>query len=220
MAMKLYSFWRSLATFRVRIALNVKGIAPEVLYVDLMKGVQRSPEYREINPQMLIPTLIDGDGPPIQESLAIIEYLDEIMPTPPLLPPDPRGKARVRGLAMMVACEAHPLIVPRVREFLEHEFGLPEAARLKWLRHWTNEGLQALEAHLSRSTATGRFCHGDAPTMADLCLVSHAAAAEYFQCEVAPFPTVARIVDACLAIEAFARAHPLAQPDAPKQGTH
>jgi maleylacetoacetate isomerase/maleylpyruvate isomerase len=165
---------------------------------------------------MLIPTLVDGDGPPIHQSLAIIEYLDEIIPQPPLLPADTRGKARVRGLAMMVACDAHPLIVPRVREFLEHELGLPEETRMKWLRHWVNEGLKALEAQLSRSSATGRFCHGDAPTVADLCLVSHVTAAQYFECDVAPFPTVARIVETCVALEAFARAHPLQQPGAPK----
>ena len=218
--MKLFSFWRSLATFRVRIALNLKGIEPEVIQVDLLKGVQRTQAYRDVNPQMLLPALVDGEGPVLHQSLAIIEYLDETHPPPPLLPADPRGRARVRALAMMVACDAHPFIVPRVRKFLEHDLGLDESQLLKWLRHWINEGLDALETHLSRGAETGRFCHGGAPTMADLCLVSHATAAQYYDCEIAPFPTVSRIVDTCLAIDAFSRAHPLKQPDAPKSGVH
>jgi maleylacetoacetate isomerase len=218
--MKLFSFWRSLATFRVRIALNLKGIEPEVVQVDLLKGVQRGQAYREVNPQMLLPALVDGDGPALHQSLAIIEYLDETHPQPRLLPADPRGRARVRALAMIVACDAHPFIVPRVRNFLEHELGLDEARRLQWLRHWINEGLAALETQLARSGDTGRFCHGDAPTVADLCLVSHATGARYYDCDVVPFPTVSRIVDRCMAIDAFARAHPLKQPDAPKSGMH
>jgi maleylacetoacetate isomerase len=218
--MKLFSFWRSLATFRVRIALNLKGIEPEAIQVDLMKGAQREEAYREVNPQMLLPALVDGEGPALHQSLAIVEYLDETHPQPRLLPADPRGRARVRALAMMVACEAHPFIVPRVRNFLEHELGLDEAQRTKWLRHWINEALAALETHLARSGDTGSFCHGDAPTLADLCLVSHAVGGQYYDCDVAPFPTVSRIVDRCMAIDAFARAHPLKQPDAPKSGAH
>src|SRR5690348_3914331 len=125
--MKLFSFWRSLATYRVRIALNLKNIEPEIVEIDLLKGVQRAPAYRGVNPQMLIPALVDGDGPVLHESLAIIEYLDETHPQPRLLPADPRGRARVRALAMMVACDAHPFIVPRVHNFLERELGLDEA---------------------------------------------------------------------------------------------
>ena len=218
--MKLFSFWRSLATYRVRIALNLKGIAPEVVEIDLLKGAQRTQAYRDVNPQMLIPALVDGEGPVLHQSLAIVEYLDETHPQPRLLPADPRGRARVRALAMMVACDAHPFIVPRVRNFLEHELGLDEAQRLKWLRHWIDEGLSALEAHLARSPQTGRFCHGEAPTLADLCLASHAAGAQYYDCALSPFPTVSRIVDACMAIDAFARAHPLAQPGAPQSTAH
>jgi maleylacetoacetate isomerase len=218
--MKLFSFWRSLATFRVRIALNLKGLEPEVIQVDLLKGAQRTQAYRDVNPQMLLPALVDGEGPALHQSLAIIEYLDETHPQPRLLPADPRGRARVRALAMMVACDMHPFIVPRVRNFLEHELKLDEAQRLKWLRHWINEGLGALETHLARSGETGGFCHGDAPTLADLCLVSHAAGAQYYDCDVAPFPTVSRIVERCMAIDAFSRAHPLMQPDAPKSGAH
>ncbi|HVY57095.1 MAG TPA: maleylacetoacetate isomerase [Xanthobacteraceae bacterium] len=213
--MKLFSFWRSLATFRVRIALNLKGIAPEVVEIDLMQGRQREEAYRRVNPQMVIPALVDGDGPVLFESLAIIEYLDETHPTPPLLPREPRARARVRGLAQIVACDAHPLVVPRVREFLEHEFRLDEPQRMAWCRHWIVEALRVLESHLANEPETGRFCHGDQVTMADLCLVSHAVGAKLFKVDLAPYPTVSRITDTCLAIDAFARAHPLRQPGAP-----
>ncbi len=213
--MKLYSFWRSLATFRVRIALNIKGIRPdEIVDIDLMKGRQREAAFRAVNPQMLIPALVEDDGTVFFQSLAIIEYLDQIHPDPPLLPPDPRGRARVRGLAQIVACDAHPLLVPRVRDYLEHQFKLDEPSRMAWCRHWIAEALAALETHL-KGKETGRYCHGDAISIADICLVSHAAGAKFFGVDLAPFPAVARIVDTCLAIDAFARAHPLRQPGAP-----
>jgi maleylacetoacetate isomerase len=212
---KLFSFWRSLATYRVRIALNLKGLVPdEVIDVNLLEGAQRDAAFRAVNPMMALPALVDGDGPILFESLAIIEYLDETHPEPPLLPRDPRGRARVRGLAQIVACDSHPLIVPRVREYLEHEFKLDEAARLKWCRHWHTAALTALEAHLE-SGATGRYCHGDTITLADICLASQAAGAKFFNVDTAPFPNFARIATALSAIEAFARAHPLQQPGAP-----
>jgi maleylacetoacetate isomerase len=145
--MKLFSFWRSLATYRVRIALNLKGLVPdEVVDVNLMKGAQREAAYRAVNTMMALPALIDGEGPILFESLAIIEYLDETHPNPPLLPRDARGRARVRGLAQIVACDSHPLIVPRVREYLEHEFKLDEPTRIKWCQHWHTAALIALEA--------------------------------------------------------------------------
>jgi len=213
--MKLFSFWRSLATYRVRIALNLKGIKPdEVIDVNLIKGQQREAAYRAVNPMMAIPALIDGDGPAMFESLAIIEYLDEIHPDPPLLPADARGRARVRGLAQIVACDSHPLVVPRVREYLEHELKLDEPTRMKWCRHWIVQALTGLEANL-KSKETGRYCHGDAITIADICLVSQAAGAKFFQADIAAFPTAAAIVERCQGIEAFARAHPLKQPGAP-----
>lgn len=218
--MKLYSFWRSLATFRVRIALNLKGLAPEVVNVDLMTGEQREGEFRALNPQMLIPALIDDHGRALFQSLAILEYLDEIRPNPPLLPRGARERARVRALAQIVACDAHPLIVPRVRNFLERELKLDEPTRLKWIRHWIGEALAALETHLSRDQQTGRYCHGDSVTIADICLVSHAVGAKLFGMDLAPYPTVARIVEACLEEDAFARAHPLRQPGAPASSTH
>jgi maleylacetoacetate isomerase len=213
--MKLFSFWRSLATYRVRIALNLKGVQPdEVIDVNLMKGEQRKPEFRAVNPMMAIPALVDGAGPALFESLAIIEYLDETHPQPPLLPKDARGRARVRGLAQVIACDSHPLLVPRIREYLEHQLKLDEPTRMTWCRHWITEALTAMEAHL-QDKATGRYCHGDAVTVADICLVSQAAGAKFFQVDTAPYPTVNRIVDACQAIDAFARAHPLKQPGAP-----
>src|SRR2546426_1056650 len=150
--MKLFSFWRSLATFRVRIALNLKGLTPEeVIDVDLMKGRQRDAKYRAVNPQMLLPALVDGDGPVLFQSLAIMEYLDETHPQPPLLPKDPRARARARGLAQIVACDSHPLLVPRIREYLEHELKLDEPTRLKWIHNWIGAALYALETNLAGS---------------------------------------------------------------------
>jgi maleylacetoacetate isomerase len=217
LAVKLFSFWRSLATFRVRIALNLKGLAPdEVIDIDLIKGRQREDAFRRVNPQMLIPALVDGEGPALFQSLAIIEYLDETHPQPPLLPSDPRARARVRGLAQIVACDSHPLVVPRVREYLEHELGLDERTRLKWIHNWIAAALEALETHLSGSNETGRYCQGDAVSIADICLVSQATGATLFQYDLARFPTVRRIVDTCMQNDAFARAHPLKQPGAPR----
>ena len=214
-SVKLFSFWRSLASFRVRIALGLKGLSAEVVDVDLIKGRQREGEYRAVNPQMLLPALLDGDGPPLFQSLAIMEYLDETHPQPPLLPKEPRARARVRALAQIVACDSHPLLVPRVRELLEHEFKLNEAQRITWIHHWIGEALKALETNLAGSKDTGRYCHGDAITIADICLVSQAVGAGFFKYDTTAFPTVRRIVDTCLQNEAFARAHPLKQPGAP-----
>jgi maleylacetoacetate isomerase len=212
---KLFSFWRSLATYRVRIALNLKGVVPdEVIQVNLMKSEQREASYRAVNPMMAIPALVDGEGPALFESLAIIEYLDETHPNPPLLPRDPKGRARVRGLSQIVACDSHPLIVPRVREYLQHEFKFDEPSTLTWCRHWHTAALTALEAHL-HDKSTGRYAHGDAVTLADVCLASQAAGAKFFNVDLAPFPIFARIVDELSKIDAFARAHPLKQPGAP-----
>jgi maleylacetoacetate isomerase len=213
--MKLFSFWRSLATYRVRIALNLKGLTPEVIEINLMQGKQREDAFRKINPMMAIPALVDGEGPALFESLAIIEYIDEVHPQPPLLPTDPKARARVRGLAQIVAADSHPLIVPRVREYLSHEFKIDEAGVQKWAQHWHMAALGGLEAHLSTEKDTGTFCQGEHITIADICLASQVAGANFFKVDLAPYPTVARIAANCAKNDAFARAHPLKQPGAP-----
>ena len=214
--MKLFSFWRSLATFRVRIALNLKGIKPdEVIDVNLMQGKQREEAFAKVNPMKALPALILDDGTVLFESLAILEYLDETHPNPPLLPKEPKARARVRGLAQIIACDTHPLIVPRVREYLAHEYKVDEPGVLKWGHHWHVEALKALETNLSMSKDTGRFCQGDQLTIADICLCGQAVGAAYFKADTAQFPTFKRIVDECNKIEAVARAHPLKQPGAP-----
>jgi maleylacetoacetate isomerase/maleylpyruvate isomerase len=220
MTMKLYGFWRSLATYRVRVALALKGVEAEQQYINLLQGVQHGDDYKAVNPQSVVPALVVDAGPPLFQSLAIIEYLEETCPEPPLLPKDARGRARVRGLSMIVACDAHPLIVPRIRNYLEREMHLDEAARNRWLQHWTLKALEALEAHLAKERETGSFCHGDTPTMADICLASQVFAAGYFDTPTTDVPTVKRIFDECMKIDAFDRSQPTKQPDAPRNPTH
>jgi maleylacetoacetate isomerase len=214
--MKFFSFWRSLASFRVRIALNLKNVAAEIVFVDIDANAHRGDEYRQLNPQMALPALVEDDGTTLFQSLAIIEYLDEKYPTPPLLPADALGRARVRALALMVACEGHPLLTPRVRRYLDHELNLRDAQQSAWRRHWTVETLAALEGHLVRDKATGRFSHGDQPTLADICLVGHISAAVTQQIDLSKWPTVKRIFETAMALPEFAKAHPLAQPDTPE----
>jgi len=218
--MKLYGFWRSLATYRVRVALRLKGIDAEEVSINLLQGAQHGADYKAVNPQSVVPALVIDGGPPLVESMAILEYLEETWPQPALLPKDPRGRARVRGLALIVACDAHPLIVPRIRSYLEREMHLDEAARNGWLHHWTLQGLETLEAHLTKERETGRFCHGDAPTFADICLAGQVFAAGYFNVATKSVPTVARIFDECMKIDAFDSSQPLKQPDAPRNPTH
>jgi maleylacetoacetate isomerase len=216
LTMKFFSFWRSLASFRVRIALNLKSLPADVVFVDLDADAHRADEYRRVNPQMALPSLVLDDGTVLFQSLAILEYLEETHPAPPLLPADPRGRARVRGLAQMVACEGHPLLTPRVRRYLDHELNLRDTQQAAWRRHWTVETLAALEGHLARDKDTGRFCHGDTPTFADICLVGHATVAVMQQIDLAPWPTVKRMFETAMALPEFASAHPLAQPDTPE----
>ena len=180
-----------------------------------MKGHQRDPKFRAVNPMMAIPALVDGDGPALFESLAIIEYLDETHPKPPLLPNDPKARARVRGLAQIVACDSHPLIVPRVREYLALNSRSTKPAFMKWAQHWHKAALTALEQHLATEKDTGTYCQGEQITIADICLASQVAGANFFKVDLAPYPTVARIAAACAKNDAFARAHPLKQPGAP-----
>ncbi len=213
--MKLYGFWRSLASYRVRVALHLKGVAFEETPINLLTGAQHSDDYRKVNPQAVIPALIDGNGPPIFQSLAILEYLDEVHPNPSLLPKDARARARVRGLAQIVACDAHPLVVPRIRNYLEKDLALDEPTRNKWLQHWTAKGLAALEANLAGNPATGRYCQGDSVTLADICVASQVVGAAFFNVDTKPYPTAVRIFGECMKIDAFATSHPLKQPGAP-----
>jgi maleylacetoacetate isomerase len=213
--MKLFTYWRSQAAFRVRIALRLKGLAVEKVTLDLIAGDQFAASYQALNPEGVVPTLIDGAGAPLVQSLAILEYLDEKHPDPPLLPTELR--ARARALAQMVAMDAHPFIVPRVRIYLEDELRLDEAARARWVRHWLDAGSRAIEAVLARDPRTGKFCVGDQITVADICLAAHLTSATLFGGrEPSHYPVAGRIYTNCMAIDAFAAEHPLRQPDAPE----
>ena len=169
---KMYGFWRSAASFRVRIALNLKRLAFEEEMIDLDAGEHHTKEYQAVNAQGALPTLVLDNGVKLTQSLAILEYLEEAHPAPPLLPQDPLGRARVRSLALLWAADHHPLIVPRVRAYLTEVLKQDEAARGAWIRHWFREGLAIGERRLAAEAGTGQFCHGDAPTFADLCLMS------------------------------------------------
>lgn len=213
--MKLYTYFRSSAAFRVRIALNLKGLSYDAVPVHLVRsgGEQRLPDYLALNPAGLVPTL-DDDGTILTQSLAIIEYLDETHPQPALLPGDAVERARVRALAQVIACDVHPINNLRVLQYLTREFGVSDEQKNAWYRHWVETGLEAVEAMLADDPQTGAFCHGDAPTLADCCLVPQVYNARRFDCDIAARPTVLRITERCEAMEAFQRAAPGAQPDA------
>jgi maleylacetoacetate isomerase len=212
--MKLYDYWRSSAAYRVRIALNLKGLAPERVFVHLRKNAQREADYLAVNPQGLVPALVTDDGAVLTQSLAIIEYLDETHREPPLLPAAPISRARVRGLALAVACDIHPIDNLRVLRYLLHTVGVSEEQKDAWYKYWIDTGLEALELQVSRDPATGRFCHGDAPTLADICLVPQLVNARRVKMDLSPYPTLTRIEAACNALPAFAAAEPSRQPDA------
>lgn len=212
--MKLYDYWRSSAAYRVRIALNLKGLAPERAFVHLRKGAQREADYLALNPQGLVPALVTGDGAVLTQSLAIIEYLDEAYPSPPLLPGTAAERARVRSLALAIACDIHPIDNLRVLRYLLHTVGVEEAQKDAWYKYWIDVGLEALERTVARDPATGRFCHGDQPTLADVCLVPQLANARRVAMDLSPYPTLTRIEAACVALPAFAAADPARQPDA------
>jgi maleylacetoacetate isomerase len=210
---KLYTYFRSSAAFRVRIALNLKGLAYDPRFIHLPKGEHRLPEYAGVYPQGLLPTLVVDDHP-LSQSLAIIEYLEETRPKPPLLPKDSLGRARVRSLALLVACEIHPLNNLRTLTYLRKALGQSEEQIATWYRHWIADGLAKLEADLAKSGSTGKFSHCDAPTMADCCLVPQVFNARRYQSDLAPYPTVMRVFEACMKLDAFDRAQPAKQPDA------
>jgi maleylacetoacetate isomerase len=211
----LYGYFRSSAAFRVRIALNLKGIAAEQISVHLLRGggEQHGGDYKSLNPQELVPTLVH-DGRAIGQSLAIIEYLDEIKPDPPLLPREPLARARVRQIAYAVACDIHPLNNLRVLLDLRDRFGVDEPTRAEWQRHWMAKGFAALETLVANSSETGAYSHGDSPTLADICLSPQLANARRVELDLSPYPTLTRIEAHALAHSAFDAAMPKNQPDA------
>jgi maleylpyruvate isomerase len=214
--LQLYSYFRSSAAYRVRIALELKGLPYSYVPVHLLKdgGAQHAPQYQRLNPTELVPTLVDEDGHALGQSLAIMEYLDETQPAPALLPHDALGRARVRALAQTVACEIHPLNNLRVLQYLERDLKVTDAAKSDWYRHWITLGFTALERMLADNPATGRFCHGDTPGLADCCLIPQVANSRRFDTPLEAFPTIRRIDEACLALPAFQKAAPQVQPDA------
>jgi maleylacetoacetate isomerase len=212
---QLFTFWRSQATYRVRIALKLKGLDFEPHVINLMKGDQYSDTYRKLNPGAVVPTLIDGDKAPLVQSLAILEYLEETRPDPSILPSSAEDRAHARALGQVVAMEAHTLIVPRIRGYLEKELGLDEPTRTKWIRHWMETASTAAEEMLASDPRTGKFCVGDTPTIADICMVPHfASTVMLFKADLSQWPTAHRIYDACMELDAFSETHPLHQPDA------
>jgi maleylacetoacetate isomerase len=211
--MKLYGYFRSSAAFRVRIALNLKRLDYESAFIHLRRGDQRQPGFRGVNPQGLVPAL-ETDGTVLVQSLPIIEYLDETYPSPPLLPRDAKGRARVRALAAVVACDIHPINNLRVLRYLHRPLGHDEATVETWYNHWITEGLGALEQLLAGDPQTGAFCHGDAPGLADIALVPQVFNAHRYQSlDLTPYPTILGIYRSCLTLDAFAAAHPDRQPD-------
>jgi maleylacetoacetate isomerase len=209
---KLYTYFRSSAAFRMRIALNLKGLKYEPVFVHLAKGEHRQPQYAQVNPQALLPTLELDDGTRLTQSLAIIEWLEEKHPTPPLLPKEPLARARVRSLSYLVASEIHPLNNLRVLQHLKRALGQTQDEIDTWYRYWIADGLAKLEAELAGSS--GKFCHGDFPGMADCCLVPQIFNAKRYSSDLAPYPTTMRVFDNCMKLEAFDRAQPSKQPDA------
>ncbi|HJS84025.1 MAG TPA: maleylacetoacetate isomerase [Acetobacteraceae bacterium] len=212
--MKLYTYFRSSAAWRVRIALALKGVAWTPIYVHLLKdgGQQNTPEYRRTNPTGLVPTLETDDGVILGQSLAIIDWLEETHPTPALLPPEALARAQVRSIALTIACDIHPLNNLRVLRYLKSVLGQDEAARNAWYAHWIAEGLGAVEAMVRNDT--GPFCHGNAPTLADICLVPQLANARRLRCPLESYPALLRAEAAALALPAFRNTAPERQPDA------
>lgn len=212
---ELYAFWRTSATYRVRVALNLKGLTAQEYLVNLDAGEQRSPEYLRINPLGGIPALVQSGHPPITQSTAILEFLDELQPTPALLPLDLHGRARVRSLVGMLASDTHPLITPRVKKYLTTQASFDDAAWRAWQTQWFATGLTAVEQRLANEAATGIFCHGDEVTMADICLASVVNVMGIFKITVPDIPAIKRIMSSCDALNAFALAAPQRQPGAP-----
>ena len=211
----LFAFWRTSATYRVRVALNLKGLTAHERIIDLDTGEQRTEAFLKINPMGAIPALLEPGHAPLTQSLAIMEFLEELQPAPALLPTNLHARARVRSLAAMLAGDTHPLITPRVKKYLMGTAKFDDAAWRAWQIHWFTTGLQAVEQRLATEADTGVFCHGDTPTIADICLASITAVMEIFKITVADIPTIDRIVASCNALDAFAKAAPQRQVGAP-----
>lgn len=210
--MKLYTFFRSSAAYRMRIALNYKGLDYESVAVSLPKMAHRETEYAALNPQRLVPSLTDG-GEVLIQSMAIIEYLEETHPEPPLLPASPADRAYVRALSQVIGCDIHPLNNVRVLKYLENDLGHDEATRNAWYAHWVSEGFIGLEGLLAQRGLAGKFCHGDRVSMADICLVPQVYNAHRFNCPTDDYPLLMGIYDNCMALQSFADAQPDNQPD-------
>jgi maleylacetoacetate isomerase len=217
--LRLYSYWRSSAAYRVRIGLNLKGLKYEIAPVHLLRdgGEQHAEAFRTANPQGLVPVLEHGQRN-LRQSMAILEYLDEMWPEPALLPATARDRQRVRALAQLIACDVHPLNNLRVLQYFEREWHVPQPERDEWVRHWIGDGLAAFETMLSDHPSTGDFCDGHMPTLADCCLIPQLYNARRFGIDLSAYPTIQRIETACLALPAFDAARPERQPDAPTAG--
>jgi maleylacetoacetate isomerase len=211
--LQLYNYFRSSASYRVRIALALKGLPYDYMPVHLVKNEQRAAAFSELNAAQLVPLLVDGEER-LTQSVAIIEYLDETHPSPPLLPGTPAERARIRAIAQDIACEIHPLNNLRVLRYLVHDLKVSEDDKNRWYRHWVEQGLAVVERRLADHPATGRFCHGDTPTLADCVLVPQIHNAQRFDCSLVGLPTVMRVFETCMALDAFAQTQPSACPDA------
>ena len=213
---ELFAFWRTSATYRVRVALNLKGLSAHESIINLDAGEQRSDAFLKVNPLGAIPALIEKGHAPLTQSLAILEFIEELQASPPLLPQGLHARARVRSLAAMLAADTHPLITPRVKKYLTGTSHFDDAAWRAWQIQWFSTGLQAIEHRLASESDTGMFCHGDVPTIADICLASIIVMTRIFKIDVAAIPTIDRIMANCDALDAFAKAAPLLQVGAPK----
>ena len=218
MSIKIYGFWRSIASFRVRVALKLKGLAFEEIPIDILIGEQFEPSYETVNPERVVPTFIH-DGHSMFQSLAIIEYLEDIQPEPRLIPQDPKERAYARSLALMTIADAHPLVVPRVRNHLAKTFGADAKAIEAWGKHWTTEGLATYERLLARR-APAPFSLGAEPGLADICIAGQVVGAHFLKLELTAFPAVARLADRCFEMPAFATSHPFEQPGYKTAGAH
>jgi maleylacetoacetate isomerase len=217
--MQLYNFWRSLAAFRVRIGLKLKGQYFDVISTNLLKGDQFDSGFIKLNPQGMVPALVLNDGKVLTQSMAVLEYLDEVFPDPPLMPRDALARARVRSLCMMAVADIHPLVVPRVRKYLAQKIGINDKAIEEWIANWTQLGLASIEAHISTNNSNNVYCEGNEITLADLCVIPQVGAAKMFDISLDPYPNTLRIFETCMSLPEFFDSRPQVQPDFPNDST-